>query len=319
MKNHKTRLAFAAAIGLMFLFITRVQAQDEAPARNHHRNNYHFEVGGMKIEEIGNGDTVVVYINKPRRDHGGCGTNFSTFPWGCKKQRFNGHWAGIDFGWNGYLTPDFNMDFKGPDQFLNFNAARSLMVNLNPFELNLNICHKKFGLVSGLGFQLSNYYFNGNYTLEAQNGHLEANRLYNGQDNLVPMEVNKLFVSYLTVPILFEFQTNAHHKINSFHVSAGVIGGVKLCSYQKQYLTTYDQTLYLKDPSGYVVGTITPDKPKVRYHDSYYLNPFKADVAFRIGWSYLNFYATYSLTSMFQANKGPEVYPYTVGITLLGW
>jgi hypothetical protein len=246
-------------------------------------------------------------------------SNWSTVPFGCKKHRFNGHWAGVDFGWNGYVNSDFNMDFPLNQQYMNLNAARSLMVNLNPFELNLNIAGNKFGLVSGLGFQLSNYYFSGNYTLDDNGPSLTAYRLYNSAGALVPMEINKLYVSYLTLPVIFEFQTNARCRLNSFHVGAGVIGGVRLCSYQKQKLTTWDQPLYLKDDQGNLVGSFTPDEQKVKNKGQYFLNPFKVDAAFRVGWSFLNFFATYSITEMFQENKGPEVYPYTVGITLIGW
>lgn len=317
MKTLRNILVMTLTFSFMFIFITKVKAQDDDDEGNNKKHsNYHFKMNGMQIEEIGD-DTVVVYIKRGHDNN--WGTNWSTFPWGCKKGRYNGHWAGIDFGWNGYVNSDFNMDFPPSEAYLELNVARSLMVNLNPFELNLNLVNNKFGLTSGLGFQLSNYYFDDNYTLNTDNGSLSAERLYNASGGLVPMDVNKLYVSYLTLPIFFEFQTNARHKVNSFHISAGVIGGVKLCSYQKQKLTTYDQTLYLGNPGGGYYATIHPESQKVKYKDSFYLNPFKLDASARIGWSYINLFATYSITSMFQKNKGPEVYPYTVGITLLGW
>jgi hypothetical protein len=316
MKNLKRIASAAASLCLVILFTNPLLAQDQEK-----NEPQHFKMGNVKIQDMGN-DTVVVYINKSHNHHGSdhdwC-SNWSTVPFGCKKHKFNGHWAGIDFGWNGYVNSDFNMDFPASEDYLSLNAARSLMVNLNPFELNLNIVHNKFGLVSGLGFQLSNYYFTRNYTLDDEGSTLTAYRLYNSSFALVPMDVNKLYVSYMTLPIMFEFQTNPKCGMNSFHVSAGVIGGVRLCSYQKQKLTTWDQPLYLVDNSGNIVDSFTPDKQKVKYHDSFYLNPFKVDASLRVGWSFLNFFATYSLTTMFQENKAPKVYPYTVGITLLGW
>jgi hypothetical protein len=316
MKTIKRTLAPALTLCLVFLFTMPVIAQED---KEKHESQ-EFKMGNVKVENMGD-DTVVVYINKGHGHDHDCDmcSNWSTVPFGCKKHRFNGHWAGVDFGWNGYVNSNFNMDFPANEQYMNLNAARSLMVNLNPFELNLNIAKNKFGLVSGLGFQLSNYYFSGNYTLNDNGPVLTAYRLYNSAGALVPMEINKLYVSYLTLPVLFEFQTNARCRMNSFHIGAGVIGGVRLCSYQKQKLTTWDQPLYLKDDQGNLVSSFTPDEQKVKNKEQFYLNPFKVDAAVRVGWSFLNFFATYSITEMFQENKGPEVFPYTVGITLIGW
>jgi len=61
------------------------------------------------------------------------------------------------------------------------------------------------------------------------------------------------------------------------------------------------------------------DDHPTRTKDQYHLNPFKLDATMRIGWSFLNFYATYSITPMFQKDQGPQLYPWAAGITLLGW
>ena len=36
-----------------------------------------------------------------------------------------------------------------------------------------------------------------------------------------------------------------------------------------------------------------------------------------VGW--FNLFATYSLTPLFESGRGPELYPFTVGVTLLGF
>jgi hypothetical protein len=38
----------------------------------------------------------------------------------------------------------------------------------------------------------------------------------------------------------------------------------------------------------------------------------------RIGYGNLDLYASYALTSMFQKNEGPQLYPFSVGITIIG-
>ena len=49
------------------------------------------------------------------------------------------------------------------------------------------------------------------------------------------------------------------------------------------------------------------------------MNPFKFDATVRIGWSFLNLFATYSVNTMFKKNEGPEIYPWTAGITLMNF
>lgn len=307
----------AIAISLAFIFLlataATAQEQEEKKHDNHHTGD--FMMGNVKVESVGD-DTMVIYINKSHRDHN---TNWSTVPWCNKRGKYNGHWAGIDFGWNGYVNSDFNMNFPAPYNYMNLNTARSMMVNLNPIELNVNIAKNKFGFTTGLGFQLSNYFFTGNYALYGDLDSLAAFRVYDADGNIVTTEKNKLFVSYLTLPLLFEVQTNPKFNLKSFHFTFGVIGGLKLQSYQKQEFTSYDQTLYLQTESGRVISSFEAEKPMRREHDQFFLNPFKVDATVRIGWSYLNLFATYSLTPMFQKDKGPELYPWTVGITLLGW
>lgn len=315
MKTMKTITAVILSLSFMFLMTNPVSAQENADHHCKHHPKEGITMGGVKVETIGE-DTMVIYIHKHHHERG---TNWSTIPWGCKKQRFNGHWAGVDFGWNGYVNSDFTMDLPAGYEFLGLNDARSLMVNLNPFELNVNIARNKFGFTTGLGFQLNNYFFTDDYALYEGFDSLTAFRIYDEQGTHVTMKRNKLYVSYLTLPLLFEVQTNPKCRVNSFHFTFGVIGGLRLQSYQKEILTSYDRTLYLQNENGQRVASFEADKPVNRFHGPFYLNPFKADATVRIGWSYLNLFATYSLTPMYKKDKGPELYPWTVGITLVGW
>jgi hypothetical protein len=61
---------------------------------------------------------------------------------------------------------------------------------------------------------------------------------------------------------------------------------------------------------------MSPDDPKTHHYGDWYLQPFKFDATVRIGWNFLNFWATYSLNTMFRKDKGPELYPWSAGITL---
>jgi len=318
MKKSQALFTIALAVVMIFLLPVKLNAQDEEKTCKHKHKHSDFNISGIKIVEEGE-DSIVVYIDKKGDNDISCASNWSTFPFCCKKGKYNGHWAGVDFGWNGYVTKDFNMEFPQSEQYLNLNTARSLMVNLNPLELNVNIAGNKFGFTSGLGFTLNNYYFSNSYTWISDSTELKAYNTINDKESSVSMKVNKLFVSYITLPLLFEFQTNPGHRISSFHITAGVIGGLRLQSYQKQRLYQWQDTYYLVDDNGDRIASFYASNAVIRNHHPYHLNPFKVDASLRIGWSFLNLFATYSLTPMFQKNQGPEVYPWTVGITLVGW
>jgi len=241
------------------------------------------------------------------------------FPFCPNKNKFNGHWAGVEIGINGYVTPDFDMNFNPGYPYMNMNTARSLFVNLNPFELNVNLVKNKFGFTTGLGFQISNYYFTGNYVMLKDSTALVAYKVQDTEGNYVDMKVNKMVVSYLNLPLFFEYQTNHYRRMSSFHVTLGVIAGVRIGSYTKQFYSNKGESYFLVDEKGNQVAAFDVEHYTVHDRGAYHLSPFKVDAAFRIGWSHLNLFGTYSLTKMFQEAQGPELYPFTVGITLAGW
>jgi len=71
--------------------------------------------------------------------------------------------------------------------------------------------------------------------------------------------------------------------------------------------SSHTKQLYYSDGSG-------KNKPKV--FDDFYLQPFSLDATARIGWGPLNLYANYSLVQMFRAGKGPELYPFSIGLIM---
>lgn len=308
--NFIFRMILVTGIFLLFSHFTFSQETENKTEKS----NVEFFKGGVKIEKHGN-DTTVVFINNKDFHH----WPDKDFPFCCKKGKYNGHWAGIELGWNGYATPDFNMSFPPSEQYMNLNTSRSLMVNINPFEFNLNLVKNRFGLTSGLGFSLNNYYFSNSIILIPDSSELVAYWLVDQNGNPADMKVNKLYVGWMTVPILFEYQTNSRMRMNSFHAAIGIVGGIRLESYTKQSFYARNVTYYLQDDNGKKVATLNVGDDFIRKHNQYHLSPFKLDATVRIGWSFLNLYATYSLTPMFQNNQGPELYPWTVGITLLGW
>jgi len=210
--------------------------------------------------------------------------------------RFRGHWAGFELAFNGYVNKDFGTELPTQYNFLKFDDVKSIGVNLNLLELNANIINNRFGVVSGFGFQWNNYRFDDNVVLLPDSGRIYG--YYN--TNITSYIKSKLVESWVRLPLFLEYQT-AKKKNKQFHLAVGGVFGYKLGSHSKQvHFEGGDRT-----------------KPKV-YND-FYLNPIKLDAEVRIGWGPVNLFASYALTPMYKDNKGPELYPYMLGLTLASW
>lgn len=315
MKKFNLMIRIILVCSIALFFGKNSFAQDETTESKNTNDKTEFFRGGIKIEKHGD-DTTIVYINNSpwNNMHG----HRHHFPF-MDRGKFNGHWAGVELGWNGYVNKDFNMDFPVSQNYLELKWARSMQVNLNPFEVNLNIAANHFGLTSGLGFTFNNYFFSNSTMISGDSTNLTGFNIVDKDGKMADMRTNKLFVGWLTVPVLFEYQTNPGMKSSSFHIGIGVVGGVRIGSYTKQSYYARNTTYYLQDINKRIIGTFEVGKRPIRDRNQFHLNPFKLDATARIGWSCLNFFGTYSLTKMFQKDRGPELYPYSIGITLAGW
>jgi hypothetical protein len=209
---------------------------------------------------------------------------------------FKGNWAGLELGVNGYLTPNYSLDMPIGYEFMELKYEKSMNFNINFFQQSFNLIGENFGVVTGLGVHWNNYHIQNNIVLTS-----DSSTIYGYADNASDRsyKLSKLTAMYVVVPLILEFQTNPNHDVNSFHISAGVVGGVRVSSHSKQ--------VYYGEGNG-------KHKPKV--FDDFYLQPFKLDATARIGWGPLNIYANYSLIEMFRTGRGPELYPFSIGLVL---
>jgi hypothetical protein len=274
-------------------------------------------VGGIDIEVI-EGDSVKVRVGNKELivDEDGQVRFKRRY-----KRKYNGHWAGFDLGFNGYVDDNFTMDFAPEIEYMDLRMEKSVIVNINFFEQNFAFTKdQRFGATTGLGISLPNYRFRRSTHLKSDSSFL-IGYLAEG----ISVRKTKLSMFYLTIPVLFEYQTNSWHKKNSFHVGGGIIMAARIWSWTKIYyneqnkdflLTRYNPETGVYEPE---LGATSPGRPKVHNGDDWFLRPVKFDATVRIGWGWINLWATFSLNSMFRANKGPEVYPWSAGITLINF
>lgn len=213
-----------------------------------------------------------------------------------EKKHFDVYWAGVSLGVNGYLNANNELTTPTGYDFLDLNYRKSINVSLNFWEQKIPIWKKHINIVTGMGVDLSNYRFNNNYKLTPDSNYISA--VY---DSSVVYKKNKLLATYLNVPLLLQFDSDPFGKHNkTVHISAGVVGSIRLGSHTKQMYEINGTTF----------------NPKTR--DDFNLNPFRYSAMVRVGVGKIDLYASYALNMMFKKNEGPQVYPFTVGITLIG-
>ncbi len=292
-----------------------------------------FKKGSVKSLVNVGGDSVVVDLGKVKikRDED---EGLSTIKLGKQKlivddegnvrlkrenynKSFEGHWGGFDLSLNGYLDKNGNMSFLGANHYLELNMPKSIGVHLNLYEQNIRLSNSgRFGFITGLGLEWHNYRFNRGVYLD-ENAEVLKGYLIQG----VKIKKNKLVVSYLSLPLLFEYQYRGGSKMEDFHFAAGALLGARLGSHTKTVFMENQKEYQLIDPATHEVWktVISPREDTEKVYNDFNLNPFKVDAMVRMGWGYINLFGTYSLTTLFRSAKGPELYPFSLGLTLVGW
>jgi len=189
------------------------------------------------------------------------------------------------------------MSLSPDNAYMDLNTGRSWNFNLNFLEYGLGFGTDKIGLVTGLGLEWNNYHFDHNNNIIEN----DEGRIVEYIPDIVVeggnLDKSKLQTTYLTMPLLMEFQIPAGKK--RVFINGGVIGGVKLTSKTK------------------MVYRESGDKQKDKVKDDFNLSSVRYGFTVRAGYRALKLHATYYPTSLFEEGKGPELYPFSVGLTVL--
>lgn len=208
--------------------------------------------------------------------------------------KFKGHWGGIELGFNNYSSAMLRTSLSN-DSYMHLNAQKSLVVGLNilPYSIGLQKGGNNFGMMTGMGLTVHNYRLDSQNILKRDNnGHTTyevATR---------PVNKNKITATYLTIPLLLEIQFPTSHK-NRLYISGGFYGGFKLGSHTK---VMYNDDL---------------ENNKVKSRADLNIHPFRYGATIRAGYGIIQLFATADLSPMFQSGYGPELYPWSIGLSLI--
>jgi len=238
-----------------------------------------IKLGKKEFRIVENNDGVVVFKGSGEGSH--------------KKSndRFKGHLGGLELGLNSYLSDFWSTTLKPEDNYLNLNTAKSYTWNLSLPCVNIGFT-RHFGIAATLGVNFNKYRFDQNNSIvEDENGVIGP--FY--PEESITYSKSKLVTTYATLPVILETQIPLSNTKRTINIGAGVIGAAKLGSHTK-------------------VVYYTGGKEKEKHKDDFSLNTFRWGATGRIGYEFFQIYGTCYFTSMFENGKGPELYPFEVGI-----
>ena len=305
--NKKSVLGLLVAL---FLF-SSISAQVDSISRNK-KDTTRIVLGKKEIQIVdGDNGTDIKVKDKQSEEKREIEENNENTDWDHTKSNsrhsggFKGHWRGLDLGLNNYLGSDKSFTLKQADNFMDLRTSRSINVNLNIMQQSFGLIGNQFGFVTGLGFEFYNYFFENNNTIEKNSqGVIISKLIYRENDpqqvEPIHLDKTKLSMTYLTVPLLLELQFPGHlTNSKRLRISGGLLGGLKLRSHTK----------YVYEENG---------KQKQRNWDDFNLRSLRYGFTGRVGYRHLNLYVNYYPVTLFEKDKGPELYPIAVGISFVG-
>ena len=251
-------------------------------------------IGDIVTVEETDDETVIRIGKKSVRiadDKGDTNVSFEEFD-DDTKSSFRGHVGGLELGFCGYFTEPWKTSLSSSDSYMNLNTTKSMNFNFLLPNINLGFS-RHFGMAATIGLSWSDYYFDGNNSIAKD---ADGNLIPVYPEDGIDYEKSKLSTTYATLPILFEGQIPVSHN-RTINIGAGVIGAIKLHSHTK---VVYHDS----------------DKIKIRNKDDFSLNLLRYGVTARLGYEMFQAYGTYYLSKMFEEGKGPELYPFEIGIAL---
>lgn len=124
----------------------------------------------------------------------------------------------------------------------------------------------------------------------------------------IPGNINykksKITLAYLDIPVEFRIKTDKH-----FRLALGFKAGYLINSHTK-----YKGDLYTYDNLG---NAIAGNNTVVKERDISQVEDWRYGPTLRIGYKWINLTAYYQLSKVFQADKGPQIYPVSIGLSVI--
>ncbi|MEN9686627.1 MAG: hypothetical protein RLZZ28_2413 [Bacteroidota bacterium] len=170
------------------------------------------------------------------------------------------------------------------------NTGKSSNFNLWFFMQKLNISKHVLNLKYGMGLEMYNFRY------DTRLSYRKDQQPYVFNDS-ISFTKNKLFVEYLTVPLMLNFNPTPNSR-RGFSLSAGLSAGYLIASRNKQ---------------------ISGERGKQKYKYNFDFEPWRVATVMEMGIGPVMLYGSYSLNRLQKETTRVEQYPYAVGIRFSSW
>ncbi|MES2006226.1 MAG: outer membrane beta-barrel protein [Bacteroidota bacterium] len=227
-------------------------------------------------------------VERRTRRRSNISTNWFIMDLGFANMRDNTDYASAQAG--GYFKTLRAADGPVNQNSYKLITGKSSNVNIWFFMQKLNLIKHVVSLKYGLGLEMYNYRFDTRLSFR------KDPQPYVFNDS-IGFTKNKLYVEYLTVPIMLNFNTTPDSR-RGFSFSAGVSAGYLTNSRNKQ---------------------ISGERGKQKIKGDFNFEPFRIAAIGELGLGPVRLYGSYSLNRLQKEVTRVEQYPYTVGIRFSNW
>ncbi len=158
---------------------------------------------------------------------------------------------------------------------------------------------KNISIAPGLGITNSNVFTNARLGYDSLDN--VVNTTLTAFDESLTVNKNKISTTHLVVPLEIRLRTNPNKSNKTWKLGLGVRVGYLLEAKNKY--------------KGSDIIDNTSREIFIKQKDLFNFNRLKYAGTVRIGYGSFNIFGEYSLATLLQKNKGPKIYPISVGIT----
>ena len=243
-----------------------------------------------KVNKKDNDGISITIDRSNKRKRKNVSTNWWILDLGFANYRDNTNYSAANAG--GYLRTLRSADGAVNSSTTTLNTGKSSNVNLWFFMQKLNVSKNVVNLKYGLGLEMYNFRYDTRLSYRKDNNGIA----YAFVDS-TSFSKNKLYVGYLTVPLMLNFDATPDRR-RGFSFSAGVSAGYLIGSRNKQ---------------------ISGNRGKDKTSGNFNLEPFRLAAIGEIGLGPVRIYGSYSLNNLHKSATRMEQAPYAVGIRLSNW